>query len=153
MAGRRPKGKTRRGRRRWARLLRWIGRTSIRGIRRRIRRVRKGLASVFEAKVVRSYKRDGWRDEFPDPRRREPLVMTKVDPADYETYEALFDGLLTVAFSVSPRSNVTLTDAAREAAETEHGRIAHTWVLTSIEGTNDSAREVLSVLPGGVLKP
>jgi hypothetical protein len=161
MAGRksppRPKGKRKvhRGRRRrgfWYRLFAWFGRKVSRRVKRRWLRIKARIAKAFEAKVVKSTK-DGWKNEFPDPRRPKPFVMTKVDPAESETYEALFDGLLVVAFTVPPHSNAKLTEAAQEAAETEHGPIAASWILTSIEGTNDKAREVLSAFPGGVLKP
>lgn len=153
MAGRKPKGK-RKGRGFWARLFRWIGRKSIRGIRRRLRRARKGIASIFEAKVVKSYKRDHWREEFPDPRRPAPLVMTKREntPEHREEYTATFDGELSVEFWIHHDSGVALIDAAYGAAEEAHGPIAQSWVLTAIEGTNDPGRAVLSGLPGGMLK-
>lgn len=155
----RPKSKAARGRSRrrrrgfWSWLFGRIGRGIRRRARRRWQKIKGGVRKVFEPKVIKSHKRDAWKNQFPDPSKPKPFVMTKVDPKDNEAYEALFDGLLVVSFTASPRSNLKLADAAQEAAEAEHGPIAQSWVLTSIEGTNDAGREVLSCFPGGVFKP
>jgi hypothetical protein len=156
MAGRKssPRPKSRRKVKRkgfWARLFAWSARKIVRRVKRRWGLIRERIEKAFEPAVVMSTKNGA--NLYPDPRRPAPFTMTRQDPEDAQTYEATFDGLLVVAFTVPPYATADLPATARAAAEAEHGPIAQSWILTQIEGANEAGCEALAGYPGGVLKP
>jgi hypothetical protein len=142
---RKPQGKSRsKARRRrhgfWYRLFRAL----FRRVKRRAKTRWSKIKKAFEPKVVKNYKRDGWRDQFPDPRKPPPFSMKK---AESEEYIATFDSALDVPFTIWPDSNASVRDAALDAAEAVHGPIVQSWTLTYIEAVNDAAK---AAYPQGV---
>lgn len=131
----------------WQRLARGLGRRLRRGAVRGVRKLYRatvGRAVDFATReqIVKVASRDRWQAGYPDPTRHQPLVMTKVDPT-LEHYEATFDGLLVVSFTIEPETSIALQEAAEAAAEEEHGPVAATWVLSYVEPMNDLARAAI----------
>lgn len=137
---RKPQGKSRSKikRRRhgfWYRLFRAL----FRRVKRRAKTRWGKIKKAFEPKVIKNHKRDGWKDQFPDP-KHPPLELKK---AETEEYEATFDGAVVVSFWIWSHEGIPVRDAAIQAAEELHGPIVQSWLLTDIKPTNDAARAAL----------